>query len=407
MQINFDRLSGRIEALARIGATARGGVSRLAFTADDKAGRDQVVAWMKSAGLDVQMDGIGNIFGTRSGLDPDAAPVMTGSHIDTVADGGKLDGCLGVLAGLEVVETLNAAGIQTRRPVCVAVFSNEEGVRFQPDMMGSLVHVGGYPLAAALNATDDNGITLGDALRICGYGEDLPIGSIRPHAFVELHIEQGPVLEREGITLGAVADLQGISWTEVTLTGEANHAGTTPMSMRCDAGFGAGKIIAGVRDIANQLGGGQVATCGQVALTPNLINVVARKAVFSVDLRNPDERVLQDAEVLLDSLIEGVAVSEGLIFETRKLARFESVSFDSRLVAEIQQYAALRGFSCRKMTSGAGHDAQMMARICPAAMIFVPSIRGISHNRAEATHKAHIEAGANVLLDILLGQASD
>jgi N-carbamoyl-L-amino-acid hydrolase len=405
MQVDFQRLSSRIDELALIGATPRGGVSRLAFTEADTAGRDQVVAWMKNAGLGVQVDAIGNIFGSRPGLDPDASPIMTGSHIDTVGDGGKLDGNLGVLAGLEVVETLNDASVDTRRPICVAVFSNEEGVRFQPDMMGSLVHAGDYSLADALSATDRNGIRLGDALAETGYAGDLPVGSIRPHAFVELHIEQGPVLETEDITLGAVENLQGISWTEVTLTGQANHAGTTPMSMRCDAGFGAAKIIAGVREITARLGGAQVATCGQIALSPNLVNVVARQAVFTVDLRNPDDRVLQDAEALLDSLIEGVAETEGLKFETRKIARFESVSFDPELVSEIEHAAALRGHSCRRMTSGAGHDAQMMARICPAAMIFIPSIKGISHNPAEATQPHHIEAGANVLLDVLVGQA--
>jgi N-carbamoyl-L-amino-acid hydrolase len=404
--INYKRLSDRLEKLALIGATPQGGCSRLAFTDADRQARDQVVDWMNSAGLSVQIDAIGNIFGTRPGRDPSALPIMTGSHIDTVVDGGKLDGNLGVLAGIEVVDTLNDLGVQTARPLSIAVFSNEEGVRFQPDMMGSLVHSGGASLEEVLSSRDRDGTNLGDALKACGYAGDLPPGAITPHAFVELHIEQGPVLDSSGVSLGAVADLQGISWTEIALTGEANHAGTTPMSLRKDAGHGAARIIVGARHIAEQLGGTQVATCGAVSLTPNLINVVASSAVFTVDLRNTDDDRLSEAETRLEALIETVARDEGLTAKTRRLVRFNPVRFDIGLVESIENHARYRNLSCKRMTSGAGHDAQMMSRICPTAMIFTPSIEGISHNPAEATMPRHLEAGANVLLDTMLDLAS-
>jgi N-carbamoyl-L-amino-acid hydrolase len=405
MSIDFNRLNDRIGRLALIGATPRGGCSRLAFTEADKLARDQIVEWMQLAGLSIKIDAIGNIFGLRQGRDLDAAPIMTGSHIDTVRDGGKLDGNLGVLAGIEVVDTLNDQGTLTDRPICIAVFSNEEGVRFQPDMMGSLVHSGALPLEEALKSRDSCGVALSDALSACGYCGDMPPGTIKPHQFIELHIEQGPVLDRSGVGLGAVADLQGISWTEVVLSGEANHAGTTPMNLRQDAGLGAARIMVGVRRIAELLGGTQVATCGSVSLTPNLINVIPSSAAFTVDLRNTDDACLMQAEAELETLIQSVATDEGLGVQTRQLARFKPVRFDIKMVELIEKHAHDRKLACLRMTSGAGHDAQMMARICPTAMIFTPSIDGISHNPAEATLPQHLEAGANVLLDVILDLA--
>ena len=249
---------------------------------------------------------------------------------------------------------------------------------------------------------DGKGAVLGDELRRIGYAGERSCGEIVPHAFVELHIEQGPVLEQDGVALGAVEDLQGISWTEVVLTGQANHAGTTPMRLRRDAGYAAGAIAAFVRELATDIGGGQVGTVGLIDLAPNIVNVVPGRARLTVDLRNSDNAALCDAEARLEAFLKGLAENEGLEIETRRLARFDPVQFDQAIVARIEAAAAGQGHSCRRMTSGAGHDAQMMARICPTAMIFTPSIAGVSHNPAEATDPEDLMAGADVLLQVLL-----
>ncbi len=328
---------------------------------------------------------------------------MTGSHIDTVATGGRYDGNYGVMAGLEVVRWLNDRQRQTLRPFVVAAFTNEEGVRFMPDMMGSLVHAGGLPLDAALDTVGTDGARLGDELARIGYAGDMACGALVPHAFVELHIEQGPVLEAEGVTIGAVADLQGISWQEIVVTGQSNHAGTTPMHLRHDAGYCAAAIAVFVRELARRYGGSQVATVGAIDLHPNLINVIAARATLTVDLRHTDEVRLQAAEGELANYLRQLEATEGVAIEARTLARFEPVKFDERLVRAIEASAHARGLRHRRMTSGAGHDAQMMARLCPAAMVFVPSVRGISHNPKEHTASADLAQGANVLLDVVLG----
>ena len=405
LEIDSPRLMSRIEALAAIGATPEGGVCRLALSDEDRSARDQVVAWMRSAGLRIEVDRIGNIFGVRAGTEG-SAPVMTGSHIDSVANGGKLDGSYGVLASIEVVETLNDAGVETTRPIVVCAFTNEEGARFQPDMLGSLVYAGGLGVEDALNTSDGDGVLLGDELARIGYAGDREIGANHPHAFVEVHIEQGPVLETEATSIGAVENLQGISWTRIDITGQANHAGTTPMRLRHDAGYCAGEISSYVRKITRQLGGQQVGTVGVIDLEPGLINVIPAKATMTVDLRNTDNERLRQAEKLLAEFIEKLAASEGVEIKTARLARFDPVRFDDAIAERIENNAALLGLSCRRMTSGAGHDAQMMARLCPAAMIFVPSVGGISHNPAEHTHSDDLNAGANVLLHTLLDLAT-
>ena len=405
LRIDGDRLLARLDQLAAIGPIDGGGCCRLALTDADKAGRDQVVAWMREQGLEVSVDCIGNVFGLRRATE-DVDPVMTGSHIDTVATGGRYDGNLGVLAGLEVVRTLDAAGIKTRRPLVVAFFTNEEGARFAPDMLGSLVYVGGLALDDALAAVATDGKTLGAELQRIGYAGSAPPGLHRPHAFVELHIEQGPVLAADGITIGAVENLQGISWQEILVAGQSNHAGTTPMRLRHDAGYCAAAIATFMRQLAREMGGAQVCTVGRIELTPNLVNVIASRAKLTADLRNTDEALLQAAEARLAAFLETLARDEGVTITTRRLARFEPVIFAPAVIERIEAVAARLGFSQRRMTSGAGHDAQMMARICPAAMIFVPSAGGISHNAAEYTAPADIEAGANVLLHTLLELAA-
>jgi beta-ureidopropionase / N-carbamoyl-L-amino-acid hydrolase len=404
LRIDLDRLIGRIEALGRVGAREDGGVCRLALTEADRQGRDLVRGWMTDLGLTVSVDGAGNVFGRRRGR-TDGAPVMVGSHIDTVATGGRYDGNLGVLSGLEVIETLNDAGIETERPLVVAFFTNEEGSRFQPDMMGSLAYVGGLDLDTVLATRAIDGPTAGEELARIGYRGEAPCGRPDVHAYVELHVEQGPVLDEEGYTIGAVSGVQGISWTEYTIDGVSNHAGTTPMRHRHDPGYVAAAIATEVRRIARDIGGDQVGTVGFLTLTPNLVNVVAAKAVMTVDLRNTDEAKLQDAERRLTAFIERVAADEKVTVTARKLARFEPVAFAPAIVDKVEALATARGHKVRRLPSGAGHDAQMLARVCPAGMIFVPSVEGISHNIKEYTKPADIGAGADILLHLLLDLA--
>jgi N-carbamoyl-L-amino-acid hydrolase len=404
LRIDGRRLAERLEALAEIGRRPDGSCCRLALTDEDRMGRDLVVSWMRELDLAVHVDQVGNIVGIRAGQE-DLPPVMTGSHLDTVATGGQYDGSLGVLAGLEVIRTLNEARVATRRPLAVAVFTDEEGVRFQPDMLGSLVYAGGLAVAEALASVAVDGAVFGAELARIGYAGTLQPGAIVPSAFVELHIEQGPILDLEGGVLGAVDALQGISWQEVTLRGVANHAGTTPMGVRHDAGLGAARLACFVRELAAGPGGPQVGTVGVIRLAPGLINVIPREAVVTVDLRDPDEARLCVAEGRLDTFLRELAAAEGLRIEARRLARTAPVAFDPGIVRTVEAAAAALGQPIRRMTSGAGQDAQMLARLCPAAMIFVPSIGGISHSPAERTAPAHLALGADVLLHTLLALA--
>ena len=401
LTINGERMMRQLQQLAEIGLTETKACCRLALTDDDKLGRDLVITWMKELDMTVTVDPIGNIFGIRAGMQPDLPPVMTGSHIDTVRTGGVYDGNYGVLAGLEVVATLNEARQHTQRSLVVGVFTNEEGARFAPDMLGSLVYVGGMPLDEALALKAIDGARLGDELERIGYNGDAPLGANMPHAFIELHIEQGPILDIEGIKIGAVENLQGISWQEITIVGQSNHAGTTPMHLRHDAGYAASAIATFVRDLTRKMGGHQVGTVGKIDLTPNLINVIAARAVMTVDLRNTDESLLQQAELAFEEFLKELTQSEGVTITSRRLARFEPVLFDTSLADRIAHHAQALGLSQRRMTSGAGHDAQMFARVCPTSMIFVPSVGGISHNPAEHTEPEDLIAGANVLLATL------
>jgi N-carbamoyl-L-amino-acid hydrolase len=410
LAISFPRLRARIEALAEIGAIEGGGSARLALTDADRRGRDLVVSWMVDLGLRVDVDEIGNVVGTWP-AESTEAPVMTGSHIDTVATGGRFDGTLGVLAGIEVIETIVTAsitgGIELNRPIAVAFFTDEEGSRFAPDMLGSLVYAGGMPLEDALTIRATDGAVLGDELLRIGYAGPQPCPARPPYAYVELHIEQGPVLEAEGVTIGAVTGVQGISWTELTITGQSNHAGTTPMSMRHDAGYAAAEIATFVRQLASDLGPPQVATVGRIELHPNLVNVVAARATLTVDLRNTDDARVDESERRLLEFCAELAAREEVLIEPRTLARFAPVDFDEQVVALVEEVARSRGHSTMRLPSGAGHDAQMLARVCPSGMVFVPSVRGISHNPAELTADADLEAGANVLLHVLVRLATD
>jgi N-carbamoyl-L-amino-acid hydrolase len=405
LRIDGPRLSRRLADLAQMGAIPGGGVCRLALTDADRAGRDLVVGWMRELGLAVTIDALGNAVGIRRGRE-DGPPVMMGSHIDTVRTGGPYDGNLGVLGALEVVSTLNDAGVVTRRPLAVAFFTNEEGARFQPDMMGSLVYSGALPLERALATVGVDGAKVGDELARIGYAGTAPVGRPDVHAYVELHIEQGPVLDAEKLTIGVVEGVQGISWTEFTLTGQSNHAGTTPMRLRHDAGYVAAEIAVFARRLARELGGHQVATVGALTLSPNLVNVIPNRALFTVDLRNTDEARLAEAERRLFAFAEETAAAEGVKLARRSLARFQPVAFDPALVSRVEGLARERGYPARRLPSGAGHDAQILAAVCRACMIFVPSVGGISHNVEEFTAPEHVAAGADVLLRLVLELAS-
>ena len=389
----------RITALAEVGAIDGGGCNRLALTDADRDGRNLVREWMTDLGLEVSVDVVGNIIGTwQVGR---GAAVMTGSHIDTVRTGGKYDGNYGVLAGLEVIETLQDAGITPARPLAVGIFTDEEGARFAPDMLGSLVYAGGMSTESAHDVVGIDGARLGDELERIGYLGSVPCPGVAPHAFVELHIEQGPLLEVHGVRIGAVTGVQGISWQEVTIHGQSNHAGTTPMHLRRDPAYAAATLTVFVRELAARYGGHQVCTVGKVDLHPNLTNVVPSCAVLTLDVRNTDETTLQRAEAEIADYCDALAKREQVSITRRSLARFEPVVFDERVVAMVERLAIARGNTVQRMPSGAGHDAQMIARMCPTAMIFVPSHKGLSHNVAEHTDEADLIAGADVLLDTM------
>ena len=400
LSINGERLMKRIMALAEVGAIAGGGCNRLALTDADRDGRDVVVAWMQDLGLDVVVDAVGNIIGTWAVGEGQA--VMTGSHIDTVRTGGKYDGNYGVLAGLEVIETCQQAGIVPQRPLAVGIFTDEEGARFAPDMLGSLVYAGGMTTEQAHDVIGIDGARFGDELARIGYLGSVPCPGATPHAFVELHIEQGPLLEVNEVRIGAVTGVQGISWQEVVIDGQSNHAGTTPMHLRKDPAYAAAELTVFVRQLASRYGGDQVCTVGKIDLHPNLTNVVASRATLTLDVRNTDESILQKAEAEIAAFCTALAEREQVTITRRVLVRFEPVIFHDRVIDMVELAARNRGDSVQRMPSGAGHDAQMLARMCPSGMIFVPSHKGLSHNVNEHTDEADLVAGANILLDVML-----
>jgi N-carbamoyl-L-amino-acid hydrolase len=397
MRINRKRLEESMEALGRIGATAKGGLNRVALTDDDRRGRDLLVGWMREAGLTVTVDQMGNIFGQRAGGD-DLPPVLMGSHADSVPTGGKYDGQLGVLCALETIRCLNDQEVRTRHPVAMAIFTNEEGARFQPAMIGSGVMAGKIPLEDAYNARDRDGLRLGDELERIGYlGSELCIP--RPlRAYLELHIEQGPILEEEHLSVGVVEGIVAIAWSRLTLTGVQDHAGPTPMRIRHDALVAAAEIVRGVREIPRKIGGDMVATVGRLDVAPNIPNAIPGRVTMSVDLRAPDEHHITRGLGLLDRLVKDAARAEGVTYELEHYWRVPRTHFDLEVVDTIE--AAVRSLGCshRRILSGAGHDAQYMAVICPTGMIFVPSRGGRSHCEEEFTPMDDIEHGANTLL---------
>jgi N-carbamoyl-L-amino-acid hydrolase len=405
LSIDESRLMQRIFALAKIGEIEGGGCNRLALTDADRDGRDVVVSWMRELGLNITIDAVGNIIGVwQVGV---GAPVMTGSHIDTVRTGGKYDGNYGVLAGLEVIQTCQEANFSPPRPLAVGVFSDEEGARFAPDMLGSLVYAGGMTTEEAHDVIAIDGARYGDELARIGYLGSTPCPGMAPHAFIELHIEQGPLLEVNGVRIGAVTGVQGISWQEVIIHGQSNHAGTTPMHLRKDPALAAAELTVFLRNLATRYGGNQVCTVGKLDLHPNLTNVVPSRATLTLDVRNTNEEILKRAESEIAQFCDELAQREHVQIERRSLARFEPVVFHDKVVQLVESVAATRGNSVQRMPSGAGHDAQMLARMCPAGMIFVPSHKGLSHNVAEHTDESDLIAGANILLDVMLALTTE
>jgi beta-ureidopropionase / N-carbamoyl-L-amino-acid hydrolase len=392
-------------SLAQIGATPKGGVCRLALTDLDKQGRDLVVSWAKDAGMTVTVDQIGNIFMRRAGRKPALPPVGTGSHIDTQPTGGKFDGNYGVLAGLEVVRTLNDHRIETEAPIEVSVWTNEEGSRFVPVMMGSGVFAGAFSLEHAHNAKDVDGKTVRDELIKIGYLGDTPPGNHPFTAFFETHIEQGPVLEDAGITIGVVSGVLGLRWYDCEVHGMEAHAGPTPMALRKDALQVATHIMQETVAIANRYPPYGRGTVGFVQNFPNSRNVIPGRVKFSIDLRNVDNERLDTMDAEIRSFIAKASKDSGLQITLEQVSHFKPCPFEPGCVAAVAAGAKLMGYSAMEVVSGAGHDAVYMARLAPAGMIFIPCKDGISHNEIEDAKPEHIEAGCNVLLHAMLNRA--
>ena len=404
LRIDGARLWQSLMDLAQIGATPKGGVCRIALTDLDRQGRDLFVQWARGAGCSIRVDAIGNIFARRAGQDDNLPPVMTGSHIDTQPTGGKFDGNYGVLAGLEVVRTLNAAGVRTRAPIEVAVWTNEEGSRFVPVMMGSGVFAGAFTLEHALAQRDAQGVSVGEALGSIGYAGQLgPAPAVG--SYFEAHIEQGPVLENHARVIGVVTAALGQRWYDVTVQGMEAHAGPTPMELRRDALLAASELVLEVNRIAVQRAPHARGTVGTMELFPNSRNVIPGRASLSVDLRAPDDAQLLDMDAALLAACARIATERSLQITVEQVVYFPPQPFTPQLVQAVRANADDLGYSSMDVVSGAGHDAVYLARVAPAAMIFVPCDDGISHNEIENAAAEHLEAGCNVLLRAMLAAA--
>jgi N-carbamoyl-L-amino-acid hydrolase len=415
LSIERDRLYASLYELGRVGSYTDShagitGVNRLALTSADGEGRRHVVALMKTLGLSVTVDRIGNVYARRAGVRDDLSPVVMGSHVDSVQTAGRFDGCLGVLGGLEVVRTLVEHDVRTTRPVLVAFFTDEEGSRFGTDMLGSAVATGRLALEQAYALADRTGATVRGELERIGFLGEASERLAPPHAYLECHIEQGPILRSAGLDVGVVTGVQAICWHELSIVGRSAHAGTTPMSLRADPGVAAARIHLAAHEIAisGRYGDGMRATMGVINARPGLVNVVPSEVQCTVDLRNPDDEQLRRAEKDMTALYDKIAAEERVALSWRRTARTDTVAFSPVVQERVEKAASSRGMKHERIVSGAGHDAQEMARICPAGMVFVPGENdGISHNPRELSTPDQCANGVNVLLDVLLSFANE
>jgi N-carbamoyl-L-amino-acid hydrolase len=405
INVSTERLFQSLMTLAKIGATHKGGNCRLALTELDGQARDLVSNWMREAGMSVTVDQVGNVFGRRAGRDNSLPPIMTGSHIDTQPTGGKFDGCFGVLAGLEVVRALNDADVQTDAPIEVVIWTNEEGTRFVPVMMGSGAFVGKFAISDILDTRDKDGLRVADELKAIGYAGTSPVGGRPVGAYFEAHIEQGPILEHEKKTIGVVTGSLGLRWYDVSVTGMEMHAGPTPMGIRQDALYAATFIMQDVIQNALDHPPHGRGTVGSASVHPSSRNVIPGKVTFSVDLRHQDAQALQKMHLRLQETCNRIAALHRVSVEVKEVSYFPPTPFDAGMINAVRDAANASAFSNMDIVTGAGHDAVYLASVAPTAMIFVPCKDGISHNEIEDATPEDLGAGAQVLCDAMLAQA--
>lgn len=405
LQIDSARLWNDIHETAKFGATPKGGVRRLTLGPEDKQVRDWFRIACEAAGCEVRVDALGTMFALRPGRDMSKPPIGIGSHLDTQPTGGKYDGILGTLAALEVVRAMNDAGIETEMPICVCNWTNEEGSRYAPAMMASAAYAGDYTTDNILGRKDADGITVAEALDTIGYRGAEPVGQQKFSAFVELHIEQGPLLEAENKTIGVVDRGQGIMWYDGTIAGFASHAGTTPMLLRRDALAAFSEVVLALEKLAKDHGPHAVGTIGEIIIDNPSRNVIPGDLKFTVDIRSPDSGTLNKLHSGLQTAVKEIAARRNVTIDVDQVWRKEPTVFDTRLVDAVENATKELGYTHRRITSGAGHDACNLATVVPAAMIFVPCKDGVSHNELEDATQADCTAGANVLLHTVLALA--
>ena len=402
LRINSERLWDSLEEMALIGPGVAGGCNRQTLTDADGEGRHLFASWCKAAGMTMGVDTMGNMFATRAGTDPEALPVYMGSHLDTQPTGGKYDGVLGVLGALEVVRTLNDMGVKTKHPIVVTNWTNEEGARFAPAMLSSGVFAGVHTEDYAKGRKDPDGKVFGEELARIGWVGDEKVGARKMHAMLELHIEQGPILEAEGKSIGVVTHGQGLWWLEITLTGRDSHTGSTPMTLRANAGLGMARVVERVHQIAMSHQPNAVGTVGQVFVHPNSRNVIPGRVVFTVDIRSPDQAKLNAMKAEVMRAAHAVSKELGLGCEIEDVGHFDPVTFDPGLVKIVRQSAEKLGYSHMDIVSGAGHDACWINRVAPTVMVMCPCVDGLSHNEAEEISPEWAAAGTDVLLHAVL-----
>ena len=404
-RVNGDRLWESIMEMAKIGPGVAGGNNRQTLTDDDAKGRELFKSWCEKEGLAMGLDTMGNMFARREGTDPNALPVMVGSHLDTQPTGGKYDGVLGVLGGLEIIRTLNDLDIKTKHPIEIVNWTNEEGTRFAPPMLSSGVFASMHTEGWAYNREDSEGKKFGDELKRIGWRGEEPVGERKLHAFYELHIEQGPILEDENVDIGVVTHGQGLNWLQVTLVGKESHTGSTPMPKRVNAGLGMARITQLVDEIALSHAPHAVGAIGHIDVYPNSRNIIPGKVVFTVDFRHPNKEVIQDMEDRMRKGAADIAEKIGLTMDIEKVGNFDPVEFDKDCVEKVRDAAKTLGYSHMNIVSGAGHDACWINRVAPTAMIMCPCVDGLSHNEAEEITKEWSTAGADVLFHAVVNTA--